>query len=69
MPMTVQEMLAELAELQYSQRAIADECGTSQPNISRAFKGTEVRYELGKAIEKLHQKAKAAAKRTAKKAA
>ena len=59
--MTIQEMLTELAALGYSQRAIADECRSSQPNIHRAMNGAEPRYSLGKAIEALHRKAKAAA--------
>lgn len=63
--MTIQEMLRELEILGFSQRAIADKCGTSQPNISRAIKGTAVRYELGKAIEELHKKARRSASRKA----
>mgnify|MGYP005817909937 CR=1 FL=1 len=58
--MTIQEMLTELVALGYSQRAIADECRSSQPNIHRAMNGAEPRYSLGKAIEALHRKAKAA---------
>lgn len=57
--MTIQEMLNELVELGYSQRAIAEECRCTQPNIHRAMKGAEPRYGLGKAIEALHRKAKA----------
>ena len=58
--MTIQEMLTELVALGYSQRAIADECRSSQPNIHRAMNGAEPRYSLGKAIEALHRKARAA---------
>jgi predicted XRE-type DNA-binding protein len=63
--MTIQQMLHELASLGYSQRQIAEACGTSQPNINRAIKGTSVRYELGKEIERLHKKASRSAARTA----
>jgi len=63
--MTIQEMLRELETFGFSQRAIAEKCGTSQPNISRAINGTAVRYELGKAIEELHKKARRAASRKA----
>lgn len=63
--MTVQQMLKELIGFGRSQREIAEACGTSQPNISRALNGTEVRYELGKAIEKLHKKVSRSASRKA----
>ncbi|SEI98376.1 hypothetical protein SAMN04244579_02689 [Azotobacter beijerinckii] len=63
--MTIQEMLAELSSFGLSQREIAEACGTSQPNINRALKGTSVRYELGKKIEKLHEMATRVSARTA----
>jgi predicted transcriptional regulator len=49
--MTVQMMVLKLIELGFSQRAIADRVGVSQPTIYRATKGAAVRYEAGKAIE------------------
>lgn len=49
--MTIQEMLQNLIELGFSQRAIADRVGVTQPTIYRATKGAAVRYEVGKAIE------------------
>ncbi|WP_045884429.1 helix-turn-helix domain-containing protein [Pseudomonas chlororaphis] len=49
--MTIQEMLQKLVELGFSQRAIAERVGTTQPTIYRATKGAAVRYEVGKAIE------------------
>lgn len=52
--MTVQEMLAGLAERGLSQAAIAKHIGTTQPTIHRASKGAAVRYETGKAIEALY---------------
>jgi predicted XRE-type DNA-binding protein len=63
--MTIQQMLCELASLGYSQRQIAEASGTSQPNINRAIKGTSVRYEIGKEIERLHKKAIRSASRKA----
>lgn len=67
--MTIQEMLAELKAFGLSQREIAETVGTTQPTIHRATKGAGVSYETGKAIEKMHQKAKAIAKATPKKTA
>lgn len=49
--MTIQEMLQKLVDLGFSQRAIAERVGTTQPTIYRATKGAAVRYEVGKAIE------------------
>ncbi|MCE5978499.1 MULTISPECIES: helix-turn-helix domain-containing protein [Pseudomonas] len=49
--MTIQEMLQNLIDLGFSQRAIADRVGVTQPTIYRATKGAAVRYEVGKAIE------------------
>lgn len=51
--MTVQEMLIRLFQLGLSQADVAQGCATTQPTISRASKGATVRYEVGKAIEKL----------------
>jgi len=53
--MTIQEMLQQLIKLGFSQRAIADRVGTTQPTIYRATKGAAVRYEVGKAIELLYE--------------
>lgn len=58
--MTIQEMLSELARWGYSQKAIADEVGTTQPTIHRASKGAGIGYETGKAIEIFHSKAASA---------
>jgi transcriptional regulator with XRE-family HTH domain len=49
--MSIQEMLRALVERGFSQRAIADRVGVTQPTIFRATKGAAVRYEVGKAIE------------------
>lgn len=65
--MTLKEMLAELERLGYSQRAIAESVGTTQPTIHRASKGASVRYETGKAIEALLKKARAEAARSNRK--
>jgi predicted XRE-type DNA-binding protein len=65
MRMTIQEMLRDLEAFGFSQREIAEKCGTSQPNISRAINGTAVRYELGKCIEEMHKKARRSAMRKA----
>lgn len=53
--MTVQLMVLKLIELGFSQRAIADRVGVSQPTIYRATKGAAVRYEAGKAIELFYE--------------
>lgn len=55
--MTIQEMLNRLFSLGLSQTAVAEKCGTTQPTISRAANGAMVSYQLGKAIECLHQEA------------
>lgn len=49
--MTIQEMLQTLTDLGFSQRAIADRVGVTQPTIYRATRGAALRYEVGKAIE------------------
>lgn len=56
--MTIQEMLQKLIELGFSQRAIADRVGVTQPTIYRATKGAAVRYEVGKAIELFYEEQK-----------
>ena len=56
--MTIQEMLQKLIELGFSQRAIADRVGVTQPTIYRATKGAAVRYEIGKAIELFYEEQK-----------
>ncbi|WP_323614391.1 helix-turn-helix domain-containing protein [Pseudomonas putida] len=56
--MTIQEMLQKLIEFGFSQRAIADRVGVTQPTIYRATKGAAVRYEVGKAIELFYEEQK-----------
>lgn len=56
--MTIQEMLRDLIALGFSQRAIADKVGTTQPTIYRATQGAAIRYEIGKAIELLYEEQK-----------
>lgn len=53
--MTIQKMLQGLMALGFSQRAIADRVGTTQPTICRATKGATVSYEIGKAIELFYE--------------
>lgn len=53
--MTIQEMLQKLIGLGFSQRAIAERVGVSQPTIYRATKGAAIRYEVGKAIELFYE--------------
>ena len=52
--MSIQQMLADLKEWGLSQKAIADQVGTTQPTIHRAANGAGITYETGKAIEALH---------------
>ena len=59
--MTIQEMLAYLAVLGFSQKAIADKVGSTQPTIHRASKGAGISYETGKAIEGLYLREREAA--------
>lgn len=63
--MTVQEMIKELSAAGFSQAQIAKKVGTSQPTIWRATKGSDVGYELGKAIETFHKKITKALRRKA----
>jgi len=65
--MTIQEMLKELIALGFSQRAIADKVGTTQPTIYRATQGAAIRYEIGKAIELLYEEQKKLAAKSAEK--
>jgi hypothetical protein len=58
--MTIPEMLAYLAGRGFSQKAIADEVGSTQPTIHRASKGAGISYETGKAIERLYLREKEA---------
>lgn len=58
--MTIQKMLNVLLGLGFSQRAIAERVGTTQPTIFRAAKGADIRYETGKAIERLFEQEKGA---------
>ncbi|MBD8801920.1 helix-turn-helix domain-containing protein [Pseudomonas syringae] len=53
--MNVAKMLEQLQAEGWSQARIAERCCTSQPTIHRITKGGDTRYEVGKAIEKLHQ--------------
>ncbi|MDH0042368.1 helix-turn-helix domain-containing protein [Pseudomonas juntendi] len=53
--MSIQEMLGALIEKGFSQRAIAERVGVTQPTIYRATKGAAVRYEVGKAIEAFYE--------------
>ncbi|MFV2944257.1 helix-turn-helix domain-containing protein [Pseudomonas japonica] len=53
--MSIKEMLKALIEKGFSQRAIADRVGVTQPTIYRATKGAAVRYEVGKAIEVFYE--------------
>ncbi|AOX10698.1 hypothetical protein Q5O_20680 [Pseudomonas putida JB] len=64
--MTIQEMLQKLIELGFSQRAIADRVGVTQPTIYRATKGAAVRYEVGKAIELFYEEQKKIAEKQQK---
>lgn len=61
--MTIQEMLQKLIDLGFSQRAIADRVGVTQPTIYRATKGAAVRYEVGKAIELFYEEQKKVAEK------
>lgn len=61
--MTIQEMLQKLIDLGFSQRAIADRVGVTQPTIYRATKGAAVRYEVGKAIEVFYEEQKKVAEK------
>lgn len=61
--MTIQEMLTYLAVRGYSQKAIADKVGSTQPTIHRASKGAGISYETGKAIECLYLHEKESADR------
>ncbi|MFK7701764.1 hypothetical protein AUC60_06680 [Pseudomonas caspiana] len=58
--MTIQQMLADLLGRGFSQRAIADQVGTTQPTIYRATKGADIRYETGKAIERMYSEQQSA---------
>lgn len=53
--MSIKEMLKALIEEGFSQCAIADRVGVTQPTICRATKGAAVRYEVGKAIEVFYE--------------
>lgn len=53
--MSIQEMLRQLIERGFSQRAIAKRVGVTQPTIYRATQGAAVRYEIGKAIELFYE--------------
>lgn len=64
--MTIQEMLQKLIVLGFSQRAIADRVGVTQPTIYRATKGAAVRYEVGKAIELFYEEQKKVAEKQQK---
>jgi len=63
--MNIQDMLKELSDAGFSQAQIAGKVGTTQPTIHRATKGSDVGYELGKAIEEFHRKVTRALRRKA----
>jgi predicted transcriptional regulator len=53
--LSIQEMLADLIKLGWSQEQIAKEVGVSQPTIHRAVVGgSAISYTTGKKIEALH---------------
>jgi transposase len=52
--MSIKAMLSELVALGMSQREISELVGCSQPTIYRALNGSEVRYDVGKSIEKTY---------------
>lgn len=52
--MNIPEMLKGLISQGFTQQGIAVRIGTTQPTINRAINGAGVRYELGKAIEKMY---------------
>lgn len=53
--MTIQQMLEALIASGLSQQEIARLTEVSQPTICRASRGSDVRYENGKQIERLYQ--------------
>ncbi|EMI6701317.1 hypothetical protein JVX99_29325 [Pseudomonas aeruginosa] len=53
--MGLKKLISELVCSGLTQYEIASLVGTSQPTISRAAGGQQVRYEVGKAIETLHE--------------
>lgn len=53
--MTIQQMIDALIARGWTQQSIADAVNTTQPTIHRAAKGASVRYETGKAIERLYE--------------
>lgn len=55
--MTIQEMIEALVVRGWTQQSIAEAAVTTQPTIHRAAKGASVRYETGKAIERLYESA------------
>lgn len=55
--MTIQQMIEALIARGWTQQSIADAVVTTQPTIHRAAKGASVRYETGKAIERLYERA------------
>lgn len=55
--MTIQKMISELIARGWSQHSIAENVGTTQPTIHRAANGAGIRYETGRAIERLYESA------------
>lgn len=53
--MTLQQIISELADIGYSQAAIAKEIGSSQPTVNRAANGADIRFSTGRAIEQLYK--------------
>lgn len=54
--MTIRQMIEALLATGLTQQAIADAAETTQPTIHRAARGASVRYETGKAIERLYER-------------
>lgn len=54
--MNIKVMIQELLDTGMSQRALAEAVGVRQPTIHRSLHGAEIRYSVGKKVEKLHKK-------------
>lgn len=53
--MDIKEMLKQLTDAGMTQHDIAEAVGTTQPTIYRALNGADIRYRVGKAIERFYQ--------------
>ena len=51
---SITEMLKALIEAGMTQQGIADAIGVTQPTVFRALNGAELRYCIGKELEKLY---------------